>query len=259
MDQEKVKVRLFVDQPLAEEQAVSLEKEQAHYLFGVMRLTEGAHVALFNGRDGEWRAEVTQVGKRGGELVCRAQSAPQGVPPDLWLVFAPVKKARTDFIVEKAVEMGVRRVLPVQTEYTNSERWRVEKQQAHAVEAAEQCGGTFVPEVGEMAKLDRLLADWDPARRILFCDESAVGTAVSLDGLEPGPWAVLIGPEGGFSEAERARLRGMDCATAISLGPRILRAETAAVAALTLWQVAVGDWRGESGHSPDLRDMEGGA
>lgn len=243
MDQEKPKVRLYVDQPLGGGQPVVLDQSQAHYLFGVMRLAVGSVVAVFNGRDGEWRAEVVEAGKRGGLLSCIAQSVPQGVPPDLWLVFAPVKKARTDFIVEKAVEMGVRRVLPVQTEYTNSERWRVDKQLAHAVEAAEQCGGTFVPEVCEMARLDRLLAEWDHGRRILFCDESAVGSAVSLEGLTPGPWAVLIGPEGGFSEAERTRLRGMDCAHAISLGPRILRAETAAVAALTLWQVAAGDWR----------------
>ncbi|MBP0481559.1 16S rRNA (uracil(1498)-N(3))-methyltransferase [Sagittula salina] len=243
MDQEKPKVRLFVDQPLDEEQAVSLSREQAHYLFGVMRLGPGANVALFNGRDGEWRAEVAEAGKRGGVLVCRARSAPQGEPPDLWLMFAPVKKARTDFIVEKAVEMGVRRVLPVHTDFTNAERWRQDRQEAHAIEAAEQCGGTFVPEICAMAKFDRVLADWDPSRRILFCDESAVGARVSLDGLEPGPWAVLVGPEGGFSDSERARLRGMDCARAISLGPRILRAETAAVAALTLWQVAAGDWR----------------
>lgn len=242
MSYEKPKVRLFVDQPLSEEQGVALTKEQAHYLFGVMRLEVGAMVALFNGRDGAWAAEVVEASKRGGTLVCRVLDAPQMDPPDLWLLFAPVKKARTDFIVEKATEMGVRRIVPVQTEFTNSERIRQDKQQAHAVEAAEQCGGTFVPEVAELHKFDRLLTDWDPARRILFCDESAVGAAVSLDGLPPGPWAVLIGPEGGFSERERDRLRGMDNAHAISLGPRILRAETAAVAALTLWQMRLGDW-----------------
>ncbi|GAA4222554.1 16S rRNA (uracil1498-N3)-methyltransferase [Sagittula marina] len=243
MDIEKPKIRLFVDHPLAEEQAVPLTKEQAHYLFGVMRQEVGAFVALFNGRDGAWAAEVVEAGKRGGVLVCRALDAPQMDPPDLWLMFAPVKKARTDFIVEKATEMGARRILPVQTQFTNSERLRVDKQQAHAVEAAEQCGGTFVPEVCALQRLDRVLADWDPTRRILFCDESSVGTAVTLEGLDPGPWAILIGPEGGFSEAERTKLRGMDCATSISLGPRILRAETATVAALTLWQMAAGDWQ----------------
>ncbi|MFW2588861.1 16S rRNA (uracil(1498)-N(3))-methyltransferase [Sagittula sp. SSi028] len=239
---EKPKTRLFVDHPLGEEQAIPLEREQAHYLFGVMRLDAGAAVAVFNGRDGEWRAEVTQAGKRGGTLQCVAQTQPQSTPPDVWLMFAPVKKARTDFIVEKAVEMGAQRIVPVQTEFTNSERLRVDKQQAHAVEAAEQCGATFVPTVEPLQRLDRLLADWDPARRILFCDESAVGAKVSLTAVTPGPWAILIGPEGGFSSAERDRLRGLDHAVPISLGPRILRAETAAVAAMTAWQMAVGDW-----------------
>lgn len=238
----KPKIRLCVEHPLGEGQQVALTREQAHYLFGVMRLGPGDVVGLFNGRDGEWRATVEDAGKRGGLLLCQAQSGQQVMPPDLWLMFAPVKKAQTQFIVEKAVEMGARRILPVLTAFTNSERLRVDKQQAHALEAAEQCGATFVPEVAEPQRLDRLLADWQ-GRRILFADESAVGGAVSLSGLEPGPWAVLIGPEGGFSEAERSRLRGMDCTTAISLGPRILRAETAAVAALTLWQQAVGDWR----------------
>ncbi|AUC52565.1 16S rRNA (uracil(1498)-N(3))-methyltransferase [Sagittula sp.] len=242
MSFEKPKIRLCVDQPLSEEQEVALSREQAHYLFGVMRLEPGARVALFNGRDGEWAAEVAEAGKRGGTLVCRDRLAAQGTPPDLWLMFAPVKKARTDFIVEKAVELGARRILPVQTEFTNSERLRVDKQQAHAVEAAEQCGATFVPEVAEMTRLDRLLADWDDSRQILFCDETAAGAPTALDGLSPGPWAVLIGPEGGFSDRERARLAQMDCARAVSLGPRILRAETAAVAALALWQAHLGDW-----------------
>ncbi|ETA52404.2 16S rRNA (uracil(1498)-N(3))-methyltransferase [Ponticoccus alexandrii] len=238
----KPKIRLCVEHPLGEGQQVALTREQAHYLFGVMRLGPGDVVGLFNGCDGEWRATVEDAGKRGGLLACQAQSGPQVMPPDLWLMFAPVKKAQTQFIVEKAVEMGARRILPVLTAFTNSERLRVDKQQAHALEAAEQCGATFVPEVAEPQRLDRLLADWE-GRRILFADESAVGGAVSLSGLESGPWAVLIGPEGGFSEAERSRLRSMDCTTAISLGPRILRAETAAVAALTLWQHAAGDWR----------------
>jgi 16S rRNA (uracil1498-N3)-methyltransferase len=239
---ERPKIRLYVEHPLGEEQAVALSREQAHYLFGVMRLEVGAFVALFNGSDGEWAAEVVEAGKRGGVLVCRALSAPQLEPPDLWLLFAPVKKARTDFIVEKAVEMGVRRILPVQTEYTNSERVRAEKQRAHAIEAAEQCGGTFVPDVADLVRFDRLLAEWPAERQILFCDERAVGAPVVLEGLAKGPWAVLIGPEGGFSEGERVKLRAMENAHAISLGPRILRAETAAVAALTLWQIHLGDW-----------------
>lgn len=238
----KPKIRLYVEHPLGDGQPLNLTKEQAHYLFGVMRLAVGAQVALFNGRDGEWRAEVVQAGKRAGVLECMAQTAEQSLPPDLWLCFAPIKKARTDFIVEKAVEMGVRRIVPMQTEFTNSERIRQDRLQAHALEAAEQCGATYVPEVADLVKLDRLLSDW-PDRQIMFCDESKVGQALTLADTKPGPWAIFIGPEGGFSPLERDRLHGLDCAHAISLGPRILRADTAAVAALTLWQTKLGDWQ----------------
>lgn len=239
----EAKVRLFVDQPLGQGQAVALSADQAHYLFAVMRLAKGAMVALFNGRDGEWRAEVAEAGKRGGVLVCDSQTKGLQMPPDLWLLFAPIKKARTDFIVEKAAEMGVRRIVPVQTRHTNSERIRQDRLQAHAVEAAEQCGGTFVPEVAVLVALDRLLAGWPADRRILWCDEGMVGARVALEGLEAGPWAILIGPEGGFSDGEAAKLRGMPKVVPVSLGPRILRADTAAVAALALWQSVLGDWR----------------
>ncbi|WP_188129146.1 16S rRNA (uracil(1498)-N(3))-methyltransferase [Lutimaribacter pacificus] len=246
------KIRLYVDHPLGEGQCVPLDRDQAHYLFGVMRQGAGDPVLLFNGRDGEWLAHVTQAGKRAGELACDTQTRPLQMPPDLWLMFAPIKKARTDFIVEKAAELGAARILPVQTAFTNAERIRQDRLQAHAVEAAEQCGGTFVPEVCDLQRLDRLLDGWDGARRILFCDEGLAGASPALPGFfrdegaappDSGPWAILIGPEGGFSDAERARLRDMRCARAISLGPRILRADTAAVAALTLWQLALGDWR----------------
>ena len=252
------KIRLFVEQALGAGQPVPLTQDQAHYLFGVMRLGKGAGVLVFNGRDGEWRAEVAEAGKRGGLLVCAAQTAPLRMPPDLWLLFAPIKKTRTDFIVEKAAEMGVRRILPVQTRFTNADRIRQDRLQAHAVEAAEQCGGTFVPEVCDLVMLDRLLADWPEDRRIMWCDENMLGARAGLlagagegeaRGFEeepkepsPGPWAVLIGPEGGFAEAEQARLRGMAQVVPVSLGPRILRADTAAVAALTLWQSVLGDW-----------------
>ncbi len=236
------KIRLFVEHPLAEEQQVTLSREQAHYLFGVMRLTTGAQVALFNGQDGEYRAEVVEAGKRGGTLVCRARTAPQSMPPDLWLMFAPIKKARTDFIVEKSVEMGARRIVPVQTEFTNSERIRQDRLQAHATEAAEQCGATFVPQVTELHRLDRLLADWPEDRQLMFCDEAQAGAHARLPGTGAS-WAILIGPEGGFSDAERARLHALPFAHAVALGPRILRADTAAVAALTLWQTTLGDWR----------------
>ncbi len=237
------KVRLYVDHALAQGQAVPLRDDQAHYLFGVMRLGPGDAVALFNGRDGEWRATVAQAGKRGGILTCEAQTAPLRLPPDLWLLFAPIKKARTDFIVEKATELGAARIIPVHTRHTNADRIRQDRLQAHAVEAAEQCGGTFVPEVTDLHQLDRLVADWPADRRLLWCDEAMVGRPVSLRDHPPGPWAILIGPEGGFSGDEQTRLRALPQTTAISLGPRILRADTAAVAALTLWQAALGDWR----------------
>jgi 16S rRNA (uracil1498-N3)-methyltransferase len=236
------KIRLFVDTPLGEGQSVDLTRDQAHYLFGVMRLAPGDRVALFNGHAGEWSAEVAAASKRGGRLAVLGQSAPQLDPPDLWLVFAPIKKARTDFIVEKAAELGAARILPVQTEFTNAERIRRDRLQAHAVEAAEQCGGTFVPEVAELQKLDRLLADWPDDRQIMFADEALVGARETLGTAQGGKWAILIGPEGGFSQAERTRLHAMSQAHPVSLGPRILRADTAAVAALTLWQSTRGDW-----------------
>ncbi|KGJ04494.1 16S rRNA (uracil1498-N3)-methyltransferase [Paracoccus halophilus] len=237
------KIRLFIDHPLAEGQAIALTPDQAHYLASVMRQGPGAEILVFNGRDGEWLARIGRIAKRSGELLAVSRTAPQLDPPDLWLIFAPIKKARTDFIVEKAAEMGAARVLPVQTEHTNSERIRQDRLQAHAVEAAEQCGGTFVPEVGELTPLSRLLGGWEPARRILWADEALAGPAATLRGLPGGPWAILIGPEGGWSESERRRLSAMECVTRVSLGPRILRADTAAVASLALWQAELGDWR----------------
>ena len=250
----KARVRLHVDHPLGEGQAVRVEGAAAHYLFGVMRLAPGARVALFNGRDGEYAARVEQAGKRRGLLVCEARSAPLSLPPDLWLVFAPVKKTRTDMIVEKAVELGVRRILPVASDFTNAERFRRDRQQARAVEAAEQCGASFVPEVAEMQPLARLLAGWDASRHLLHADESRAGQPAALPPGLAAPGAVLIGPEGGFSEAERARLAALPAAHPLSLGPRILRAETAAIAALTLWQAALGDWhddrRGQDSRKP---------
>ncbi len=235
------KIRLYVEHPLGVGQSVPLDKGQAHYLFGVMRQAVGGMVSLFNGRDGEWQAEITQAGKRGGVLTCRDQSAPLRLPPDLWLMFAPIKKARTDFIVEKATEMGAARIVPVMTEFTNSGRVQRDRLQAHAVEAAEQCGGTFVPEVAEPVKFGAVLDGWDPTRQIMFCDEALAGTSSALPPVA-GPWAVIIGPEGGFSERERSRLQNADHAHAVSLGPRILRADTAAVAAMTVWQQTLGDW-----------------
>ena len=263
------KVRLYVDAPLGAGQCVGLTGPQAHYLFGVMRLAQGAPVALFNGRDGEWRAEVTEARRNRGALRCTDRTGPLALPPDVWLLFAPLKKARTDFTVEKATELGVRRILPVATDFTNAERLRRDRLQAHAVEAAEQCGATFVPEVDDLMPLRRLLQGWDPARRILWADEGLAGFVPAEGGPltttqppaslaaghgadtpprsdssqhQAAPWAVLIGPEGGFSAAERGWLAGLDHVQPLRLGPRILRADTAAVAALTWWQITHGDW-----------------
>lgn len=240
---EKAKVRLYVDEPLGAGQAVALGADAANYLFNVMRLGRGAAIALFNGRDGEWQAEVAEAGKRQGIAICRALSAPQRMPPDLWLLFSPIRKERTAFVVEKAVELGVARVMPVMTRFTSSERWRQDKEHAHAVEAAEQCGTTFVPEICEVKPLDKVLAAWDASRSLYWADESLAGQSAGQPAILAGPAAILIGPEGGFSDDEKARLRALPFVRSLSLGPRILRAETAALAAVVLWQRAAGDWR----------------
>ncbi len=237
------KIRLFLKHPLAPGQLLPLERDQAHYLFGVMRQKAGDSILVFNGREGEWRAEIAQASKRGGTVTVQEKTRPLQHPPDLWLLFAPIKKARTDFIVEKATELGVARIQPVMTQFTNSGRLNRERLQAHAIEAAEQCGGTFVPEVSEMASLDSILAEWPPDRTLVFCDEAKVNDAQSEgSAMPPPPAAILIGPEGGFSEDERTRLHALPQSVPMRLGPRVLRADTAAVSAISLWQNAVGDW-----------------
>jgi 16S rRNA (uracil1498-N3)-methyltransferase len=239
------KIRLFVTADLGPGAEVPLASGQAHYLFTVMRQAPGGRVALFNGRDGEWIAEIVEAGRRGGRLVVREAGRPQRDPPDLWLLFAPVKKARTDFIVEKAVELGAARIQPVVTRFTIAERLRPDRLRAHAVEAAEQCGATAVPEIAEPVRLAALLDGWDDGRRLRFADEArdAPPAQAALTGAAPGPWAVLVGPEGGFAAEEAGRLRALPFVLPVTLGPRILRADTAAVAALTLWQAMLGDWR----------------
>lgn len=241
---QRPKIRLYVEQPLAADQTVVLSRDAAHYLFNVMRLREGAAVALFNGRDGEWAASVITAGKRDGVLHCIAQTAPQRPQADIWLAFGPLKKARTDFLVEKAVELGVARICPVQTAFTNTERVRRERLHAHAVEAAEQCGATSVPEVADLLKLGAFLDDWPSGRTLYVADEAAAGpTDAAARFPIGGPAAILIGPEGGFAPEERRMLKARSFVRPIALGPRILRAETAALAALTLWQATWGDWR----------------
>jgi 16S rRNA (uracil1498-N3)-methyltransferase len=237
-------IRLFIRHDLAAGAEVALDPGQSHYLASVMRQAVGDEVALFNGRDGEWRAQVMVITKRAVGLKALAQTRPQTMGPDLDLVVALVKRGRLETIVEKAAELGARRVRPTVTERTNADRARVERLAAIATEAAEQTGRLDVPQVSEPVKLAALIKDWDPARRLLFCDEAgdALPVLQALKGQPAGPWAILIGPEGGFSPKERETLRALPYAVPASLGPRILRADTAAIGALSLWQAALGDW-----------------
>lgn len=237
-------IRLFVDGPLEVDKVLALDSAQSNYLFGVMRRKVGDSLQVFDGASGEWRAEVAKANKRNGLLVCKALSAPQLSPPDLWLLFAPIKKARTAFIVEKSVEMGMREIQPVLTQFTN-ERINVERMRAHTVEAAEQCGATFVPALNDPIKLLDMLANWPSERRLMFCDEgrAALPVAKALAKQQGGAWAIIIGPEGGFSAEEVEALRALPQTVSVTLGPRILRADTAVVAAIGAWQAALGDWQ----------------
>ena len=237
--------RLFVDDDLAADRRVELEPAQAHYLTAVLRLRPGAKLLVFNGRDGEWVATLAETHKRGAALSIENQARPQDAGPDIDYLFAPLKRSRLDYMVQKATEMGVARLRPVITDRTIAERVNVERMRANVIEAAEQCGILHVPEVEPPAKLDNVLDGWDPARRIIYCDEEDQGKdpLAVLEKLAPGPLAVLVGPEGGFSPRERERLVGRPFVTPLSLGPRIMRADTAAVAVLTLVNATLGDWR----------------
>ena len=238
-------IRLHVPHDFAPGATLALEEAQSRYLAAVMRLAEGDELLVFNGRDGEWRASVAAVGKRQVTLAAETQVRPQAAGPDLDLLVALVKRARLETIVEKAAELGARRVRPVITERTNADHTRVERLQAIATEASEQTGRLDVPRVAEPVKLERLIGDWEAGRRLLFCDEAGdAGPALeALKDQPAAPWAILIGPEGGFSPKEREMLWALPWAIPASLGPRILRADTAAIGALTLWQAALGDWR----------------
>ncbi|MBA4012618.1 MAG: 16S rRNA (uracil(1498)-N(3))-methyltransferase [Phenylobacterium sp.] len=238
-------IRLHVAPDIAQDVALGLDHGQSHYLTSVMRRAVGDEVLVFNGRDGEWRAAIEVAGKRGVILRPTAQERVQAFGPDLDLVIALVKRSRVETIVEKASELGARRVRLVITERTNAERTRVDRLSAIAAEAAEQTGRLDVPEIFEPVKLAKLIEGWDASRRLLFCDEAGDAKPVlaAVNGAPPAPWAILIGPEGGFSPAERDALRNLPYATPATLGPRILRADTAAISALTLWQAAQGDWR----------------
>lgn len=238
-------IRLHVTEALAADAQIRLEAEQSHYLASVMRRQPGDALLLFNGRDGEWLSIVLEVRKKAVVLEVKERVREQRTAPDLELVVALVKRTRLETIVEKAAELGARRVRLTITERTNADHAKVGRLQAIALEAAEQTGRLDVPEVVEPVKLARLIQDWDAGRRLLFCDEGGDAPPVleALAGRPAGPWSVLIGPEGGFAPLEREVLRAAPYATPASLGPRILRADTAAIAGLALWQAALGDWR----------------
>jgi 16S rRNA (uracil1498-N3)-methyltransferase len=235
--------RLFVRPPLAAGAAVPLDRSQAHYLGTVLRLRAGGRVLVFNGRDGEWSATLQQ--KPTAVLLIEERTRAQPVPADLHYLFAPIKAARLDYMVQKAVEMGVTLLQPVMTQHGQVGRVSSERMLANAIEAAEQCGLLSLPEVKPLLRLTDVLNGWDPKRRLVFCDEDAeVQSPVeALADLSSVPLALLIGPEGGFSAAERAMLLARPNVVRLSLGPRILRADTAAVAALAVIQAAAGDWR----------------
>jgi 16S rRNA (uracil1498-N3)-methyltransferase len=237
--------RLFVEADLAEAGAITCSAEQTNYLKNVLRLKPGDPILVFNGRDGEWRAELAEAGRRSAALALQSKVREQEGGPDIDYLFAPLKRARLDYLVQKATEMGVARLRPVITHHTIAERVNVERMRANTIEAAEQCGILRIPEVILPAKLESVIAGWDAARPLIFCDEASEERCpfTALAGVQPGPVALLVGPEGGFDEAERALLTAKSFVTRISLGPRILRADTAAVAALALVNAVLGDWR----------------
>jgi 16S rRNA (uracil1498-N3)-methyltransferase len=227
--------RLFVDQPLAAGLSVTVD---GNYLAAVLRLGPGDKVKLFEDRTGEWLAQIAEAGKKRVTLTVLDRLRERESVPDLWLAFAPIKRGRIDWLVEKATELGVARLLPVITSRTVVDRLNLDRLRAHAVEAAEQCGRTALPELAEPQKLGAILKTWPAGRSLYFADEGGGDRFAPA----PGPAAILIGPEGGFTEEERAAVRALPQARPISLGPRILRADTAALAAISLWMAAAGDW-----------------
>ncbi len=240
--------RLYVEAPLAAGAEIEATRDQANYLLNVLRKRAGDGLLVFNGRDGEWRAVVSDADRKRCRLAVDAEIRPQTPAPDIDFLFAPLKHARLDYGVQKAVEMGAGRLRPVMTRRTQASRVNLDRMRANVIEACEQCGVIAVPSVLETVDFTTLLDRWpaeEPDRRIVFCDEGDAGAnpLPVLSALPRGPLAVLIGPEGGFSEEERARLRAARFVTAIPLGPRILRADTAAVAALAVVQAVLGDWQ----------------
>jgi 16S rRNA (uracil1498-N3)-methyltransferase len=242
--------RLFLEEAIELGRKIELSRAQTNYLLNVLRLKDRSPVLVFNGRDGEWRASL-RSGRKAASLEAEVQTRPQTAAGDLEYLFAPIKHARIDYMVQKAVEMGASRLVPVLTRYTQTSRVNLERMRANAIEAAEQCGILNVPESSELVTLDALVAGWTPTRLLVFCDEDAE-TADPVAALSPArtgglmgtlPVSLLVGPEGGFAEDERKALCALPNVIRLALGPRILRADTAAVAALALIQAVLGDWR----------------
>jgi 16S rRNA (uracil1498-N3)-methyltransferase len=242
--------RLYVNAPLAPDAYIDLDHAQTNYVRNVLRLPEGAKILAFNGHDGEWETAVATSNRKGVTLVVHNMTRPQERQPDLHYLFAPLKYARQDYMIEKSVEMGAGLLRPVLTHRTQSSRVNMERMRAHAIEAAEQCGILSIPDIAPAIPLEALLGSWDEGRLLVFCDEDAppqnpCTVLRACAGLNrPRPLAVLIGPEGGFDGEERAVLLRLPCVVRLPLGPRILRADTAAVAALALVQASLGDWQG---------------
>jgi 16S rRNA (uracil1498-N3)-methyltransferase len=236
-------IRLHVPQPLSADAAVLPTLDQSRYLTQVMRLKIGDGLLVFNGHDGEWRCVIAEILKKGVVLRAGEEVRAQTTVPDVHLLIAVVKKSALEFAVEKATELGVARISLVVTQNTQTQHVRLDRLDAIAIESAEQTGRLDAPVIDAPVKLAERLDGWDGGRRLMFCDETGGAPAgPALQAAGSGPWAILIGPEGGFAPEERERLRALPFTTAVSLGPRVLRADTAATAALTLWQAAVGDW-----------------
>lgn len=237
-------IRLYISQPLTQNQTLVLGAEQSHYLKNVMKLQVGDNFLCFDGKNGEFAAQLTETGKKQCQIVIHQQTRPFASVPDIWLLFAPVKKDNTDFILQKATELGVRKIIPIQTRYTISEKIKKERYTAQTIEASEQCRRTDVPEISDIAKFSDLWHTWDKNRKVYFMDETLNGVSV-VQAFQKAktPCAVLVGPEGGFSPEELKTLRGLPFAQGVKLGNRILRAETAVVAALSCWQALSGDWQ----------------